>query len=175
MIPKLLIKTIKFLGDNLLGIVLVCTLFTAVTVLIVVNDITFPKKKKSKVDRVIVIEKMTPQADFESNAKNGLQTDQTCGKLNNKDGCCSLGTCVWATASDKNEKINKCIAAAGTMNPSGNSSIVPGSLGPATKCYKNPEGKYIGWEKYYYQDGDTIKEKNGTFMQQCKDQNTNIN
>lgn len=175
MIPKLLIKTINFLGDNLLGIILVICLFSAITVLIVVNNITFPKKKKTKVDKVIIVEKMTSQIDFHSNANSGLQTNEACGKLETKEGCCSLGTCVWATASDKNEKINKCIAAAGTMNPSGNSSIVPGSLGPATKCYKNPEGKYIGWEKYYYQDGDTIKEKNGTFMQQCKDQNTNIN
>ena len=175
MIPKLLIKTIKFLGDNLLGIVLVSCLFAAITVLIVVNNITFPKKKKTKVDRVIVIEKMTSQNDFVANANNGLQTDKTCGKLNTKEGCCSLGTCVWATTTDKNEKINKCVAAAGTMNPSGNSNMVPGSLGPSTKCYKNPGGDYIGWEKYYYQDGDTIKEKQGTFIQQCKNQNTAIN
>ena len=55
--PKLLIKTINFLGDNLLGIVLVTCLFAAVAILIVINNITFPKKKKTKVDRVIVIEK----------------------------------------------------------------------------------------------------------------------
>ena len=77
MIPKLLIKTIKFLGDNLLGIVLVSCLFAAIAVLIVVNNITFPKKKKTKVDRVIVIEKMTSQNDFVANAYNGLQTDKT--------------------------------------------------------------------------------------------------
>ena len=173
--PNLLIKSINFLGDNLLGIVLVTCLFAAVAILIVINNITFPKKKKTKVDRVIVIEKMTSQDDFVANANNGLQTDQTCGKLDTKEGCCSLGTCVWATASDNNEKINKCVAAASTMNPGGNSNTVPGSLGPSSKCYKNPSGDYIGWEKYYYQEGDQIKEKQGTFIQQCKDQNTAIN
>ena len=150
-------SSFNFIYNNLFGIVVVLCIFTAITMFLVVNNIKLKKQKVGKASKVIVIEKLT---DKHSSAALKQQAEESvgpkCKKLETKDGCTSLGGCVWVTATDNSSKISKCVEAAGVGN-----KMVAGSNGPSAACFRSKTGKFIPWEKYYYLDGSDIKEKDG--------------
>ena len=164
LLPKIVLDSGTFIFDNLLGIIIVIAILGGIAILIIINNITFPKEK-TKVDKVIVIEKMSDIDKFKNEANNNLKNSNTCSSLPNKEGCCSLGTCVWATAIDKKEKISKCVLAASTNSAKG--TLIPGSNGPEDKCYKNKSGNFLPWEEYWYQDGSNLKSGKGISAQEC--------
>ena len=149
-------QTGYFLWKNKLYILLVMLVFGGLSIYIAINNIKF-EKKKMKVERVLVVEKMTttPPSLEELNAtiQNQISNNGTCKTLTNKSGCTSLGGCVWVTT---NNNIKKCVAAQGL----GSGSTEPsGSDGPSDMCYCSQDGKLVPWEEYYYLDGDSIKKK----------------
>lgn len=127
----------------------------------VVNNIKF-EKQKTKVDKVIVVEKLVEGLDENENSPEKLKIEaqrgigNNCAKLDSKEGCTALGGCVWVTGTDIDNMSKKCVEAAGT---SGN--MARGSNGPANKCFQNKNGKYVPWEKYYYLDGANIRDGSG--------------
>ena len=92
-----------------------------------------------------------PSAKSLNQSVNNMSNNNgTCGKLKDKSGCTSLGSCVWAVATDKKTKINKCVAA---VQLGSGSKAATGSDGPSDICYCSKDGKLIPWEEYYYLDG----------------------
>jgi len=151
-------STIKFLSKNILEIIFFVILLSTFIIFIIINNITF-KKPKTKVNKVIIVEKLTnppPEQNLRKNASTGLRNNKICKKLDTKEGCTSLGTCVWVTGTEKSSKISRCIAANDVIK-----GMVPGSDGPIDKCFKNKEGKFLPWEEFYYLDGDKINKGKG--------------
>jgi hypothetical protein len=149
----------RFIMKNILWILIVVVLLIALTVYIAANNITF-EKQKSTLEKVIVIEKNTPRdlSNVSSDAQAASSTPEICKKFDNKSACTSLGSCVWATAKDGANQINKCVVAA-TLGMG--STHARGSDGPTDLCYCSDKGKLIQWDKYYYLDGGSVKEKAG--------------
>jgi len=142
-----------FLWENMWYILLVVIVLTILMIYIVLNNIKF-KKQKTKIEKVIVIEKFAqPPPSFEDlqqDVANASSNNKDCnpkGIKNGKDICTALGGCVWITADNGN--IKKCIPG----NPTN---------GPTDMCYcqgqKNGNGKLIPWDTFYYLDGK-IKSK----------------
>lgn len=150
-------QTGYFLRKNILYILLVILVFCGLTIYVAINNIKF-EKKKMKVERVLVVEKMTPAPpsldELNTTVQNQTTNSGTCKTLTDKSGCTSLGGCVWVTTNNNN--IKKCLAAQGL----GTGSTEPsGSDGPSDMCYCSQDGKLVPWEEYYYLDGGTIKSK----------------
>ena len=60
-------------------------------------------------DVVAIVEKLTnppPEQNLRKNASTGLRNNKICKKLDTKEGCTSLGTCVWVTGTEKSSKIS---------------------------------------------------------------------
>ena len=150
-----------FLWENVWSILFVVLIFISLTTYIIVNNIEF-KKQKTKVKKVIVVEKYVnpPPNSKQLNTEvvNASSNNSTCGKLQNKEGCTSLGSCVWAIAKNKKDVIKKCVAA---QSLGAGSSAANGSDGPTDICHCSKNGKLIPWEEYYYLDGNSIKKKPG--------------
>ena len=154
--------SIRFITNNLAGIIVVACIFTAITMFLAVNNIKIVQPK-TKVGKVMVVEKLkegnvnltdTTIQNLQSSASQTMGNN--CGQLSVKAGCTSLGGCVWVTGTDTNIKVKKCVAAGGVTG-----SQSPGSNGPLAKCFKNKTGTFVPWEKYYYLDGSNIKEGEG--------------
>ena len=141
-----------FLWENMWYILLVVIVLTILMIYIVLNNIKF-KKQKTKVEKVIVIEKFAQPpsfADLQQDVANASSNNKDCnpaGIKNGKDICTALGGCIWITADNGNVK--KCV--------SGNSTD-----GPTDMCccqgQTNGTGKLIPWDTFYYLDGK-IKNK----------------
>ena len=147
-----------FIYDNIWGILVIVTIFLVITFYITLENIKFVEQK-TKVSKVVVIEKMTDKFSVDKlkqDTTNALKNNDVCGKMNSKETCVALGTCVWTTTKDKKDTIQKCLEA-----ESVHSSMIPGSKGPVDICYCSKNGKLVPWEKYYYQgkNGDKIVEK----------------
>ena len=144
-----------FLWKNKLYILLVILAFGGLSIYIAINNIKF-EKKKMKVERVLVIEKMSiapPSLDELNTAVQNQTSNGTCKPLSDKSGGTALGGCVWVTTKDN---IKKCMAA----QPLGTgSTAATGSDGPSDMCYCSKDGKLVPWEEYYYLDGGTIESK----------------
>jgi hypothetical protein len=145
----------RFIMKNILWILIVVVLLTALTAYIAYNNITF-EKQKSTLEKVIVIEKITNLDSVFDDAQASSSTPETCKKFDNKSACTSLGSCVWATAKDGANQIKKCVVAASLGM---GSKHALGSDGPSDMCYCSDKGKLIPWDKFYYLDGDSVKEK----------------
>ena len=159
--PDVVTQTGMFLWYNKWSILMVTLIFVTLMLYITLHNIKF-KEQKTKVVQEVVIEKMTnspPNSkSLNKEVSNMSNNNDTCGKLNDKSGCTSLGSCVWAVATDKKTKINKCVAA---VQLGSGSKAANGSDGPADICYCSKEGKLIPWEEYYYLDGGNIEKKLG--------------
>lgn len=157
------IPVLSFFFENINWILFVVLFFSFLAIYMIVNNIKF-KEKKSKVVRVVTIEKMTnkkpthTKEQLKSDMKSDMKGSDTCHKLTNKVSCTSLGTCVWATAKDNGKKIDKCITAQALGK---DSKAAQGSDGPQDLCYKTKNGKLVPWDEYYYLDGKNIKSKKG--------------
>jgi len=147
-------STWEFLIINILPIIVVVVLFSALAIYIELNNIKFINQKTT-LEKVIVVEKITPQS-LDRDAEAASSTPEICQQLDNKSSCTSLGSCVWVTTKDGVKKIEKCKLAASL----GTGSKEPkGSDGPTDMCYCSNKGKFIPWEEYYYLDGDSTKTK----------------
>lgn len=157
------IPVVGFLYENLYAILFVVIFFLLLAVYMITHGIKF-KEKKSKVVRVVTIEKMTnnkptySKEQLQTDAKNEMKGNDSCKKLKNKVSCTSLSTCVWATAKDGNKKIDRCVTAQALGK---GSKAAEGSDGPQDLCYKTQNGKLVPWDEYYYLDGKVIKSKKG--------------
>lgn len=154
-------QTGMFLWYNKWSILFVVVIFTLLMIYLTMHNIKF-KEQKTKVVKEFVIEKMTnspPSAkSLNEDVNNMSNNNGTCGKLKDKAGCTSLGSCVWAVTTDKKTKINKCVAA---VQLGSGSKAATGSDGPSDICYCSKDGKLIPWEEYYYLDGGNIERKKG--------------
>ena len=72
LLPKIVLDSGTFIFDNLLGIIIVIAILGGIAILIIINNITFPKEK-TKVDKVIVIEKISDIDKFKNEANNNLK------------------------------------------------------------------------------------------------------
>ena len=152
------IPGLTFFFENINWIIFVVLFFSFLAIYMVAHNIKF-KERKSKVVRVVTIEKMTnPKKQLKEDLKSDMKGNNSCHKLTNKVSCTSLGTCVWATAKVGNKKIDKCVTAQALGK---GSKEAEGSDGPQDLCYKTKNGKLIPWEEYYYLDGKKIKSKKG--------------
>ncbi len=152
------IPGLSFFFENINWILFVVLFFSCLAVYMITHNIKF-KEKKSKVVRVVTIEKMTnPKEKLKSDLKSDMKGNNSCHKLTNKVSCTSLGTCVWATAKDNGKKIDKCVTAQALGK---DSKAAEGSDGPQDLCYKTKNGKLVPWDEYYYLDGKVIKSKKG--------------
>jgi len=150
------IPGLSFFFENINWILFVVLFFSFLAIYMIVNNIKF-KERKSKVVRVVTIEKMTnAKEELKNDIKNDMKSSNTCHKIKNKEGCTSLSTCVWATAKDGNKKIDKCVTAQALGK---GSKEAEGSDGPQDLCYKTQNGKLVPWDEYYYLDGKKIKSK----------------
>ncbi len=150
---------LEFLFKNILGIFIVVVIFSCITIAIIVFDVKFPKKKKEKVDEVIVIENYTPKITAEGLAQkgqNGMNTNKVCNQLSNRKGCSALKSCVWVDAKPGKKKIEKCVPANIILDDKKNPPA--GSDGPVERCFKH-NNKLIPWENFYYDDGGLEKQK----------------
>jgi hypothetical protein len=164
-------STGNFLIKNILWIIIVVVLFTALTIYIAANNITF-EKQKTVLEKVIVIEKNTPisLSSVTQDAEASSATPEICKQLDNESSCTSLGTCVWATATDGAKQIKKCVVAASLGM---GSKAAKGSDGPNDMCHCSDKGKLIPWDAYYYLDGSAIKKKKGRICTAKGDKCTN--
>jgi hypothetical protein len=145
-----------FLWKNKLYILLVILAFSGLSIYVAINNIKF-EKKKMKVAKVLVVEKMTtaPPSLEELNTavQNETSNNETCKTLSDKSGCTALGGCVWVTSKNN---IKKCVAAQAL---GAGSTAASGSDGPTDMCYCAKDGKLVPWEEYYYLDGSSIQSK----------------
>jgi len=157
--PDMVTQTGMFLWYNKWSILFVVVIFTLLMIYLTMHNIKF-KEQKTKVVKEFVIEKMAnpppTSSSLNKEVNNISSNNSTCGKLKDKSACTSLGSCVWATTTDKKTKINKCVAA---VQLGSGSKQAKGSNGPADICYCSDKGKLIPWEEYYYLDGSSIEKK----------------
>lgn len=143
----------SFIIENIVGILIVSLLLLILTFYFAAKNIKI-EKQKTKVDKVIMIEKME---NILETAKNNLSSPESCSLNDKKEICIALGNCVWAKAKEGDNVIEKCLA----------SEIVqdgyPGSKGPSDICHCSSEGKLVPWDKYYYMKGSKIIEEKGKF------------
>ncbi len=156
-------QTGMFLWYNKWSILFVVVIFTLLMIYLTMHNIKF-KEQKTKVVKEFVIEKMENQtmsppdaSSLNQEVENVSNNNSTCSNLKDKSGCTSLGSCVWASTTDKKTKINKCVAA---VQLGSGSKAAKGSDGPSDICYCSKDGKLIPWEEYYYLDGSSIDKKN---------------
>ena len=90
-------QTGYFLWKNKLYILLVMLAFCGLSIYVAINNIKF-EKKKMKVERVLVVEKMTPGPpsleELNTTVQNQTSNNGTCKTLTDKSGCTALGGCV---------------------------------------------------------------------------------
>jgi len=144
----------SFLIENIWAILLVSLLLLIFSFYFAAKNIKIVKQK-TKLDKVIMIEKME---NIITQAKNNLASPDSCSSNDKKEVCIALGNCVWTEAKEGKNIIEKCLATE-KVNDSG----PPGSQGPTDICYCSSEGKLIPWEKYYYMKGSKIIGKKGKF------------
>lgn len=152
----IILLTAEFIKKHLVMILFVTIIMFLFRVYISANGITF-KKHKTKVAKVIMIEKMQngiPTLDeFNHNVREQLSTKESCDKLKNKERCAALGSCVWANVKDSGSTIEKCVLAEKVGE-----NKTKGSRGPLDMCFCSKKGKLIPWDKYYYMKNMKIKE-----------------
>ena len=152
---SILLASADFVGKNFFYIFALCFIFLGIRFIMVAKNIKI-EKQKTKLDKVVVIEKMTELERFKKNVELKKIELNLCEKENNKDICLALGNCVWAKATDNNNVIEKCLNAESTDN-----SKDKGSEGPTDICYCSSKGKLIPWDNYYYSKGEKVIEKKG--------------
>merc|ERR1712196_278215 len=104
-VQDIVTSTGLFIYDNIWGILVIVTIFLVITFYITLENIKFVEQK-TKVSKVVVIEKMTDKFSVDKlkqDTTNALKNNDVCGKMNSKETCVALGTCVWTTTKDKKD------------------------------------------------------------------------